>query len=320
MPEISPGKVLVRIEAAGICGSDLHFHRSGRRNEQPRFSGGHEIGAVVVTADPVDRGLPPGTPVAVDPLVACGACRHCSTGEQQLCRELVHLAVGFAEFAAVPHRNVHSLPAGLSSEDGAMADVVAVAVHGLRRVPLGQEGAAVVIGDGPLGLIISRLIASRRHRWLAVVGSHQHALSIARHWGADHVASYRESDIGDAVSEATSGFGADVVYECVGGDGGSLALAMRLVRPGGAIAVLGSFSPPSTVDLKVPLRKEINLRFCYSYDRREFAEAIELLAVGSIPTADLITHRFPLMEIQDAFAAALDRRTSRAIKVMVRGV
>jgi threonine dehydrogenase-like Zn-dependent dehydrogenase len=201
-----------------------------------------------------------------------------------------------------------------------LADVAAVAVHGLRRVPCNEEGSAVVIGDGTLGLVITRLIARRGPRWLAVIGGHGHALSVAQRWGVSHVASYREDDVHGVVSEATNGVGADIVYECVGGGGASLNLALALVRPGGTIAILGGFPPPTTADLKAPLLKEVTFRFCFSYGRREFADAVELLASGSIPTADVITHRFPLTDIQTAFATALDRRRSRAIKVMVKGM
>jgi threonine dehydrogenase-like Zn-dependent dehydrogenase len=321
MPEPRPGEALVRLEAAGICGSDLHFHRSGRHNDPPRFAGGHEIAGTVVSIDAAEAELAPGVRVAVEPIVACLACRYCAAGNRQLCVHLAHVAVGFAEFAAVPRDSLHVLPTGLSSEEAALADVVAVALHAVRRVPLRQEDSAVIVGDGPLGLVVAALLARSERRWLAVVGSHEHSLAVARRLGVDHVATHRETGLPGAVLEATNGVGADVVYECVGGDGRSLALAMELARPGGTVAVLGACPPPSTVDLKRPLLKEANLRFCFSYGtwngRSEFADAIDLLDGGVIPTAALVTHRFPLRQIQAAFEAALDRTASRAIKVVV---
>jgi threonine dehydrogenase-like Zn-dependent dehydrogenase len=320
-PEPGPDEVLVRVHASGICGSDLHYHRAHGVNAQPRLAGGHEVSGTVVEVGSSGSPTMLGRRVVIEPVVGCGRCAHCSTGSHHLCVRRRHLQVGFSEFAVVPGRSVLPLPDKVSFEAGALADCLAVGIHAIGRAEPGRGDTIVVIGDGTIGLVVLSLVARAHHRRLVVVGRHDRALALARDLGADFTVNCGREDPVLAVRQEVGDMGAEIVYECVGGDGESLRRATHLVRAGGTIAVLGSFPQPSPTDLKALLLKEVTLTFCISYGARngvrEFDLALQMITDQRVPVEGLITHRFPLAAVREAFDAALDKETSGAIKVMI---
>ncbi len=320
-PVPGPDDVILRVQAAGICGSDLHFHRTTARNDLPRFAGGHEISGVVTATGQEVTDIPIGMRVSVEPLCGCGTCTFCSVGASHLCVKLRHLAVGFAEYAQVPQGCVHPLPEALSFEQGAMLDGIAVSLHALHLRPPGVSDTAIVLGDGTIALLLIQLLKHAGLQRIGVIGHHPSALQLAERFGVDETFHAQTEQITSWGTEFTGGSGADIVYECVGGNGSSFRSAQALVRPGGTMIVLGSFPPPTSLNLKDLLRREIALQFCYSYSTwnacSEFQQACELLQRGDLLVEPLISHRFPLSRIQDAFHTALQKEVTHAIKVML---
>lgn len=323
-PSPRPNEALVAVGAAGICGSDLHGYRRSAAAGAPPRTPGHELAGVVLALGPDAGGWAVGQRVAVEPLVGCGRCRYCLSGDYHLCPGLEHIGGarpgGFAELVAVPTDRLYALPDAISYDQASLLDVFAVAVHALTRVPVQPSERVVVIGAGAIGIAIAQAAAASGGV-VAVVGRRDAPLHIAFETaGALGINSAREDPVA-AVQAWSDGRGAEVVFEAVGGSGDTLDLALRLAAPHGRVGAVGSFQAPQSLDVRLGYRRELSLHWVWSYAHRgarpEFAIALEMLERGQFKAEPLITHRYPLERIADAFAAADDRAASQAIKVLV---
>ena len=289
--------IRVKVVAAGICASDLHLGAMGF----PAVTIGHEIAGV----------LQDGTAVAIEPIAACGVCDGCLAGHEQLCRELLAriyglaLDGGMAEEILVAPRCLIDLPQTIDPEDASIIEPLAIAVHGFNRAGVTLGERVLVVGGGAIGL---SALAVARHRGVAadLAARHHHQISAGEALGAgttpgaEHDAEY------------------DVVIDAAGTQS-SLEEAIRRLRPGGRLLLLGSWWAPVQLGTELAL-KEITLfpssMYGHSHGSREFAEAVDVLAARPDIAATLITHRFALDEAVEAFRVA-DDRASGAIKVVL---
>ncbi|MFQ6041815.1 MAG: zinc-binding dehydrogenase [Candidatus Poribacteria bacterium] len=320
-PKIGAGEVLIRNRAAGICGSDLHYHRRDSDESIRRPAGGHEFSGVVAAVGREVKNVKAGDRVGVEPLVGCGECRFCAAGNYHICNDLRHLSGGFGEYSKAPENKVFKLPDGVSYEAAALLDCVAVGVHAVQRFKTEMTDTAVVLGDAAIGLSTMQVAKANGARRVGVVGHHDNSLRIAEKIGADFTINGNTEDAAGKVMEFTDGFGADVIYESVGGMSTTMTEAVNMVRPGGAIIVIGSFPQQPKMNFRRLLRYEVNLLFSWSYSRwqgiPEFQIAIDLLKEAKVDAEAIITHKFPLGQIGDAFHAALNKYESKATKVVV---
>jgi len=332
-PFPGPGEVLVKVLAAGVCGSDLHPYRRPA-DEVPGRSipvlNGHELAGEIAALGPGVEGFSVGQRVGVEPrhLVGCGQCRWCRRGEYQLCLDLgmrngqrVH-STGFAEYSLESVDKCFPLPENLPTEDAAILDVYAVAVHALQRVPVRPMDTVVVQGVGAIGLAVAQVAKAAGARRVIAIDTLDAPLELATRLGCDGVINAMRNDVLAAVQDLTGGTGADVVYEAVGGKAPTLAQAVEIVTPGGQIGLVGMFQAPQSLDTQACLRKEVTLRWVWSYGLwdgvPEYKIALDMMAEGRLEVAPLITHRFPLEHTAYAFAAADDKRASGAVKVLVK--
>jgi L-iditol 2-dehydrogenase len=321
-PVPGPGEVVLRVSAAGICGSDLHFHRRAPGEQRVcRPLGGHEFcGRVTAVGEGISH-VSPGDRVGVEPLVGCGHCRFCAAGHYHLCPQLRHLSGGFGELTKAPGDKVYRLPDAVSDDAAAILDCLAVGVHAVQRYAPDFTDTAVVLGDAAIGLSTQQVAKANGAGRVGVIGHHAHALEIARRTGADFTINSHDQDPIEAVRELTTGLGADVVYESVGGTASTLAEAAQLVRPGGTIVVIGCFTDAPPPDWRRLMRYEVNLLFSWSYacwnGVPEFQLALDLLAAGKLDSEAMVTHHFPLDEVDQAFQAALRKGDSGATKVLI---
>lgn len=331
-PVPGEGEALIEIRATGICGSDLHRYR-GRDPwigavRFPRHDG-HEMAGVVCALGPRTGGIEVGQFVAVEPmqLAGCGRCFACRTGATNLCSNPAaaphrRTSAGLAEFDVAHIHHLHPIPDEMAFEEAALTDVYACAVHALHRLSLTPGMSAVVIGTGPLGLAVGQLV---RHfgATAILVGRHERILGSALAVGAaDRTILDGRDNAAEQIDAATGGRGADVVFECAGGtSSATVKMAIELVAPRGRIAILGAFTDDVCTPYSLANRKEITLTFCNGYatwqGRREFRLALDLIATGSVNARTLVTHRFPLTDVAEAFRTAADKTRSGAIKVML---
>jgi threonine dehydrogenase-like Zn-dependent dehydrogenase len=290
---------------------------------------GHELAGEVFALGPDVAGLEIGQRVGVEPrhLISCGRCRWCRRGDVQLCPSLGVLrdrqvrSTGFAEFSLESADKCWPLPDGIVVEDATLLDVFAVAVHAVHRVPVEPTDTVVVLGAGPIGLAISQVARELGAGQVITAGTRDEPLTLARQLGCDATINVTEQDLVASINALTHGEGADIVYEAVGGNAPTLAQAVSVCARGGRIGITGSFLKPQTLDASMAMRKELTVNWVWSYGMwrgvPEYKVALDLLSRGRLQASPLITHRFPLDRISEAFAAADNKHESGAVKVLV---
>jgi L-iditol 2-dehydrogenase/L-idonate 5-dehydrogenase len=322
VPEAGAGEVRVHIEACGICGSDLHFHRDALH--PVGHTPGHEMCGVVDALGPGVDELAPGDRVAVEPLSSCGECAPCRAGRDNVCRAMkvlgIHGPGGFAEYVVVPARRLFGLPSDLDPAIGSLTEPVAVSVHGLARGGFEKGQRVLVLGSGAVGLVT--ILAARHLGAGEVWASARYDVQArsARDMGADRVLMESEADP-TALARLGRERDVDLVVETVGGRADTLRAAGAAIRPGGTVSVLGMFLGAVEVDPFPLLLKEGTLAWSNCYDRQgagpaDFETAAALVADERERLSRLLTHRVPLERIAEAYRLASDKR-SGAVKVSV---
>lgn len=311
-PELPAGWARLRVEACGICGSDLHFWH-GHLRRPLGTSPGHELVGTVVDGP---AGLAD-VRYAVSPNVTCGACRWCSSGRPNLCsRGGAGIGLGrhggLAELVDAPAGNLAAVPDGVDPVTASLTEPLAVTVRGVGLARVAPDERVLVLGAGAIGLCAA-LVARDRAAEVAITARHPHQRAAAERLGVTVLAE------ADAVAWGKE-HRPDVVVESVGGTADTLTDAVRIVGRGGRIVVLGTFSAPQPVDLQRVMMKEVALlgSFCYGDGAREpeFATAARLTGRWADELAGLTTHQVPLEDVDRAFALAGDK-ASGAIKVTV---
>jgi len=308
------GEVVVRVAASGLCGTDYRIWSGDRPVAYPLVMGHEFIGKVAAVGVGAES-LRPGQRVAVEPNFSCGTCPLCREGNRNLCLSRTALGIdvhgGFAEEARLPARCCWPAPAGVSDDQLMLAEPLAVVVRAVRRGEVRAGESAAVLGVGALGLLAIQVLKARGLRVLAV-GRTSRRNELARTLGADDFTT-TEVGGGVAAARAFSGReGVDVVIETAG-TARAVEQALELAHPGGRVVLTGLPHEASTVNFFSVVRREIRIVGSMIY-RQEFPEAVRLLADGTVRATPLITHRFPLERIQDAFAA---HQSPEAIKVCV---
>jgi threonine dehydrogenase-like Zn-dependent dehydrogenase len=295
LPAPAGDGVRVRVRSAGICGSDLHMVAGGFLRDVVL---GHEVAGV--TDD--------GTPVAIEPLSPCGACAACVRGDYNLCERgprMIHgvgCDGGMADEMRVPARALVRLPAGIALGDACLVEPLAVVLHGLRRAALRGGERVAVVGGGAIGLC-AVAAARAATREVALEARHDAQRAAGERLGA----------------EAKAAGTYDLVVDAAGSES-SFARAAELARPGGRIALVGSYWTPVAFPGFALCLKEVDVLPASMYGRagalRDIDAAAALLAVTPELPRAVISHRFPLAAAPEAFATAADRHAG-ALKVVL---
>lgn len=323
-PRISADEVLIEVKACGICGSDVHGMDGSTGRRKPPIIMGHEASGVIAEVGPAVSGWHVGQRVTFDSTVYCGRCHFCSRGAVNLCDNRQVLGVScdefqrngaFAQFVAVPALILVAIPDAVRFEQAAMAEPVSIAVHAVARVPLDRDDTAVVIGTGVIGLLIVEALRARGCGRIIAVDVKRDRLELAKQLGADLCLSPEDADVVPEVRQRTGGRGADVAMEAVGLPG-TVGTAVRIVRKGGAVGLVGNLAPAVEMPLQTIVTRELTLLgSCAS--RGEYRQCLEMIAGGTIRVDPLISGLASLEE-----AAAWFRRLysgkENLIKVLVR--
>ncbi|HZI79204.1 MAG TPA: galactitol-1-phosphate 5-dehydrogenase [Vicinamibacterales bacterium] len=300
-PEVGDDEALVRVRACGICGSDIHGYDGSTGRRIPPLVMGHEAAGVIERVGRGVVGFASGDRVAFDSTVSCGRCDFCRRGQINLCdnRTVLGVSTGeyrrhgaFAEYVAVPARILYKLPDSLPFERAALLEAVSVAVHAVSlRVPQ-PEDAVVVIGAGMIGLLIIQVLKAKGSRTIVAVDVDPRKLVLAQRMGATCTINPKEADVPAAVRGVTGGKGADVSFEVVG-HSDTLVNAIRCLRKGGGVVLVGNLSPIVELPLQEVVSRQIAvLGSCASSG--EIPECIDLLARGVVDVAPIISLIAPL--------------------------
>lgn len=323
-----PGQVVLRIRGCGICGSDLHAYRDPSRWTAGRVLG-HEIAGEVAELGEGVTDLEVGQHVALNPRLFCGKCPECRGGRTELCMRAGGLygfqqPGGFRETLTVPRENLFPVAPDLDFAVAALAEPLAVAVHGHRVAaqldPAHPHGERVVVlGAGPIGLMSVFYAAQAGASEVAVTARYNHQAEAARMLGATHV--FDSDNDGPAELIAWSReHPVDLVMETVGGSAETPALAGRVARVGGRVLILGGFSEgigmPANLIMGRQLRVAGTIFYGYIGFQHDYEIATALLDEHRDTFARLITHRVPLDDVAQGIAYAGDK-TSGALKVTI---
>ncbi|MHC4716951.1 MAG: zinc-dependent alcohol dehydrogenase [Planctomycetota bacterium] len=323
VPAPGPGEVLLRILAAGVCGTDLHV-RDDAFPYWPPVILGHEFSAQVERLGEGVTLVAEGDRVVGEPHTrACGHCRLCRTGNIQICAAKRSPGWGIdgamAEYLVMPEHLLHKLPDSIGDDVGAVIEPAANAVHDvLERAGVEGGDFVVVIGPGPIGLLAAMTARAGGAREVMIVGTDaDEALRIpkAREMGFEQVVNVAKDDPAEMVARLTGGLGADLVVECSGSAGG-IGSTVALVRKKGRICAIG-ISAAETVDF--PYRaasfKVCDVFFCLSTSYTSWNRAIHLVASGQLPAGQVITHREPLENWEKVFDDIDHQRALKAVLI-----
>lgn len=314
-PEAGPGEALVRVGFAGICGTDLHVWKGEHPTAVVPVIPGHEFAGRL---DAACGAHPAGTAVVVYPLLTCGTCRVCREGLTHVCEQLkvlgVHQAGAFAEYVKVPAANLLPLPAGLALRDAALIEPVAVAVHVVSRSPLRVGDAVLVIGAGPIGLLVGLVARLQGAAQVFVSEVNPHRLRLAKDLGFVAIDA-AAADVAREVRGMSDGVGADVVFETAGVPPAA-AQMVKAVRVRGTVVLVGIHGAPAPMDLTGCVLSELTLIGSRVYTRVDYERAVRLVANGQVKGEGLVTGVLPLAEIARGYASLMTPG-SPEVKVLV---
>ena len=298
--------VRIRVTTAGLCGTDYRIWTGERTVAYPRVMGHEFVGRVAAVGARVDT-LAVGDRVVVEPNYSCGRCPLCREGNRNLCLSRTAIGIdvngGFAEEVSIPARCCWRIPVGVSDLDAMLTEPLAVVVRAVDRGAPRPGETAAVIGVGNLGLLALQVVRARGARVLAVARTAAR-LPLARTLGADAVHAAADGRPAAAARAFSGREGIDLVVETAGTPE-AVAHALELVRPGGRVVLTGLPHEPTPVAFFSVVRREVTITGSMIY-QDEFPSALELVAGGQVRTGPLVTHRFPLADIDAAFTAHRD--------------
>lgn len=315
--------VLVRSQAVGVCGSDLHYYLSdkvGGDTVKYPFIPGHECAGVVEAVGKAVTRVKPGDAVVVEPAVSCGVCDQCLYGRPHTCRKLLflghygELTGGMAELALAPERNCVPLPAKMTVVQGALAEPLSIAVYAAGLAGSVRGKSAAVLGTGPIGLCLAMTLKAEGAAAVYATEIVETRRTAAAAAGADWSGDPDREDVVAAIRSRES-LGLDLVFECCG-EQSALDQAVELVKPGGTLVVVGI-----PLDERVSFasgklrRREIRVQSVRRQNRC-LEKAVAMIHTGRIKVDFLATHFFKLDKAREAYETAAERRDG-VIKALV---
>lgn len=305
-PEPGPGEALVRVQAGGICGTDMstylntHFLRSA-----PQILG-HEVSGELVEVGEGVEGWQPGERVFVSPMVVCGHCEACTSGRATQCRELMlpglELPGLFSDLIVMPAKTLHRLPASMSWIQGALVEPASVAHHAVGRAQLSEGDAVAVLGSGPIGSLATLICDHSFGAQLLVADLKQSNLDLLERLTGCATVNPRRESVTEAGEVRTDGAGYDAVL-VANHSPQSLTDAVDLLRPGGRIvAIAAAYEELPPVNVPIIVWRELELRGTMGFDDDDIRAVIELID-GGLAVEELVTHRHPPEDAAEVFAA-----------------
>jgi 2-desacetyl-2-hydroxyethyl bacteriochlorophyllide A dehydrogenase len=316
------GEVIVRVEACGVCGTDIGVYDWSKWIAQymqiPRVIG-HEIaGTIVEVYD--DTGLwKVGDRIVSDTFLGCGKCYYCLIGKFNICANRASIGLnidgGMAEYVAIPTINLFKLQDDISFIEGAAIEPLGVAMHGFEQSGFIAGDRILILGCGPIGLCVLMIANRSGASKLIITGVELDTLRLkkAEELGADLALKAERKGCKEIILQETNMRGADVVFVCAGSNG-VLSQALETVRPGGTIVVLGIFHKDECLDTNIVVERELTIRGSFRRAPETWFRMLNLLEKKQLPLKNIITHTLPLNEIENAFQLL---KKGEAIKVVV---
>jgi L-iditol 2-dehydrogenase len=303
IPQIGENEVLIKVEACGICGSDVHAYEGNHfMVTYPRVLG-HEFAGIIVETGPKVKDLKAGDRVCAETNIPCGECYLCKNGNARLCKNKLvngfNLDGGLAQYAKIPEQNAVLLPANVTTEDAALAQPIGVGYHAIMdRTQLKSGNYIAVFGAGAIGLgvmVVAKSVGAK----VIMIDLLDHKLQVSLVMGADYIVCPGEEDLQQRVMEITNGVGVDYVFECVGGgQSTTIQQAVDIVKCSGSIVVVGTFAHKEmAVNINGIRAKEIDLKGSHG-QYGTYEHCIDLVGNGKANVRPMYTHELRLKDIE----------------------
>lgn len=319
-PTPSAGEVSIKVEAVGICGSELSGYLGQNSLRVPPLIMGHEFSGRVAALGEGVTEVRVDDLVTVNPLITCGQCVFCQQGLENLCaqRKLIgaHRSGAFAEFVIAPAANCLQLPATFNPLSGSLAEPLACGVRSALVGGVGPGGRVLIIGAGTIGLMSMAAVRKVGGNVTLVSDVHPGRLATATAWGAEATCDARATDIATLAHELTSGLGVDVAIDAVGSHV-TRQTAVKAVRAGGQVVLVGLHEAESPFEANFIVRSEIQISGSFAYTPANFAQAVEMLLAGEVRPSEQWLEERSLTDCAAAFAQLVDA-PSAAAKIVLR--
>lgn len=315
VPRVKGNDVLIRIDTCGLCATDAHMYQGTFPTAFPTTFG-HEISGTIEEIGGNIEGFKKGEAVTIDPNIPCGKCHYCRAGEMHLCPLLGNTKdMGFSEYCLAPDKVVYKIPSGLSLEEVSFSEPVSCCIHAIDIAKIKVGDSVVIIGGGSAGLIMAQLAKLSGASKIILTAKRKKRLDLAKKFGADLVINSLEADI---VSEIGHHFpeGVDIVIECVGKDE-TMQQSLKLPKRGGTVIWFGVTDP----NMNIPInpfdiyKMELSVKGSF-INPHTYSRAIEVLLAKKIDVTPLITHHFPLNQLQKAMKCY--REDDSRIKILIK--
>ncbi|MFT6972973.1 MAG: L-iditol 2-dehydrogenase [Pontimonas sp.] len=326
-PVAGPDELKIRVESCATCGTDAKIFRHGHPRLNPPQIIGHEIAGEIIAVGSDTEGFSLGDRVQVIAAVPCQECWACTAGKQGICVHQTSMgyqyAGGFAEEMVVPAavlkaHGVNKIPHGLSFDEASVAEPLACALNAQRLIHVGDGDTVLVMGAGPIGCLHIRLARALGAKKVMLADINGGRLNLSADVvKPDRAIDMSTEDLAHIVLEETDGIGPSVVITAAP-SGQAQEQAISMVAPGGRVSFFGGLpkdTPTIAVDSNVVHYKELILAGANGSSPAQNAEALEMIASGKVPVADLITHRLPLGNVREAIDAVT---SGDAIKVVIK--
>jgi L-iditol 2-dehydrogenase len=328
VPQLGPGEVLLKVNVASICGTDVKvLHRTLQGQPVGEFIMGHEYAGTVAALGPGINEFEIGERVAVEVHKGCDRCENCIKGWYTSCLNYGDLAKGhrakgltcdggFAEYAVNHINTLYRLPDNLTFEQACMVTTAASPLWAIDLMGGYLAGETVlVLGPGPIGLIAVQLCKALGAERVILSGTRDSRLEIGKQHGADFTINVRKENLAERVREITHGKGADSVLECAGGPT-SMQEALENVKRGGRIGVVAWYTGPVQMDMNLAVRSNVRIYAARGEGGMNCGRSLALMSAGKIAADPIITHHFTLDQIHEAFRTYVER-IDNALKVII---
>lgn len=321
VPVPAPGanQVLVKIKRIGICGSDIHVYHGKHPYTSYPVTQGHEVSGRIEALGEGVEGLRVGQKVTIEPQVVCGKCHPCTHGKYNLCESLK--VMGFqttgtaSEFFAVDKEKITPLPDGMSYDEGAMIEPLAVTVHAAKRAGDVNGLNVCVLGCGPIGILLVQTLKALGAAKVLATDVSDYRLSLAKQCGADVTVNTRQADFGKAMVDAFGPDKADIIYDCAGNDI-TMDQAIQNARKGSVIILVAVYAGMAHCDLAKLNDSELDLNTTMMYRHEDYVDAIRLVNEGKIQLKPLMSRHFAFQDYLAAYKYIDDNRET-TMKVIV---
>ena len=315
-PKPGPGEVSLKIAYCGICGSDLHAFKGDHPFVPLPATPGHEFSGKIASIGEHVLDFNVGDRVTVEPSLVCGKCYNCKIGRYNICNELSVMGCqgdgAMADYLVVPADKVIPIPDNLSLKHATLVEPLAVGVHALKKGRNLFNKNVVIIGAGMIGLAVLVCVVKAGAERIIITDLSDERLKLAKNLGATQTINASKLNPVEIILGEQPYEGIDVVFECVGVER-SVRNAMDIIRKGGRVIVVGVFGDEVKVNMANVQDREQEIIGSLMYTRRDFTEAVRMLANAPFSPDLFITEIYPLEKAEEAFNAALN--TKKNLKV-----